>query len=91
MSDGNVYAVMGSYEDDLALAKNRNGKLGYIGRNGRANIDFKFDQADSFDRGYAMVSIAGRWGLIDVNGKEVIPIQYRSPGEVYAERDRRGL
>lgn len=91
MNSGSTYAVMGSYENDLALAKNRNGKLGYIGRNGRANIDFRFDRADSFDRGYAMVSVAGRWGLIDVEGKEVIPIQYKSPGEVYGERDRRGI
>ncbi|MFN6962732.1 MAG: WG repeat-containing protein [Pyrinomonadaceae bacterium] len=40
-------------------------------------IPFRYDSASEFnDAGYAVVEIAGKWGVIDKTGKTIVPIEY---------------
>lgn len=88
---GERYAILGSYENDLALVKTERGKLGFKGRNEKKDIPCRFDRAESFDKAYALVAIQGLWGLIDTDGNEVIEIKCKSPAEVYKEKEKRAL
>lgn len=68
------------FSDDLA-AIDKNGKWGYIDKNGKITIDFQFDEAESFHNGYAAVNIDGRWGVINKNGNVVVERKYDMIGQ----------
>ena len=36
----------------------------------------KYDYAESFSGGFALVKLKGKWGFINTEGKEVIPLKY---------------
>jgi hypothetical protein len=57
-----------------------NGKWGYIDKDGVIKIDAQWDNAFDFYLGYGIVSKNNLYGLIDVNGNEVIPLKYQSIG-----------
>ena len=61
--------------DDLAAAK-RNGKWGFVNRNGKEICPFKYDKVLPFLLGSALVKVGNYWGVIDVNGKELVPTYY---------------
>ncbi|MBA5872915.1 MAG: hypothetical protein GDA68_23490 [Nitrospira sp. CR2.1] len=50
-------------------------RMGYIDSNGRIAISPKFDVAADFRDNLARVSLNGKTGFIDDNGREVIPIE----------------
>jgi hypothetical protein len=49
-----------------------NGKVGYIGSNGKILIAAKFDEGGRFSEGLARVLIEGKWGYINKTGSLVI-------------------
>lgn len=51
----------------------RNGKWGYVDKEGQLIIDYQFEDARSFHNGYAAVCMDGKWGFIDISGTVVIP------------------
>lgn len=53
-------------------------KHGFVHRNGKSFIDFKYEQAEDFSGGMAAVVLDGKVGFIDNNGKLVIPYRYQS-------------
>jgi hypothetical protein len=53
-------------------------KWGYIDKTGRVVIPFKFDSADQFSEGLALVGIKEKTGYIDKTGNVVIPPRFLS-------------
>ncbi len=72
------------------------GKIGYVDRNLRVVIPPRYDWGFPFERGKAVVCSGwapksdgehrlvegGMWGAVDRNGREIVPLQYRSREEV---------
>lgn len=54
----------------------RNGKWGYITRNGVEKIAPKYDDAKSFSSDLGAVKLNGKWGFINKLGNVVIPLKY---------------
>ena len=74
-----------------------NGKIGYIDRKLRLVIPRRYDWGFPFEGGKAVVCIGcklkasgrehwlvegGKWGAVDRNGHEIVPLQYRSMGDL---------
>lgn len=57
----------------------REGKWGYVNRQGEWIIAPQWDQAEDFSEGRAAVGSWQRWGIIDRSGQLVVPIDYQSP------------
>ena len=53
-------------------------KSGYIDNRGRILIDPKFDEADPFSEGMALIKLDWKFGFIDQTGRIVIPPQFIS-------------
>jgi hypothetical protein len=51
----------------------RDGKFGYIDHNGKIVILARFDRAEKFSEGLAIIQIDGKYGYINTDGKIVIP------------------
>ena len=64
------YEWLGEMDSDLILAK-RNGRYGYIRKNGTTAISFEFDDAHDFVDGRALVFRDGTSFYIDVEGKQL--------------------
>ena len=55
---------------------NDSNKYGYIDKNGKVVIDFKYDFASEFSEGLARVKKGEKYGYIDKNGNVVIDFIY---------------
>lgn len=59
----------------------KNDKIGFVNENGKEVVPCKFDEAESFQNGYAVVKIKtaeyeSKQGLLDSTGKEVVEVKY---------------
>lgn len=63
------------FSEGLVPAK-KNGKWGYLDRNGRFAIEPRFDEARPFSEGLAAVLIGEKWGYVDHTGLLVIKPRY---------------
>ncbi len=80
------YSDLSIFKEDMMSTINCEGKAGFIGKNGKEAIDFKYDYASYFSEGFAMVNKGGSyyegglegglWTYIDKNGKELFPFIY---------------
>lgn len=61
-----------------APASDSSGKWGYIDRTGAWRIEPAFQRAQMHYKGFAVVRLDGKAGVIDTEGKLVIPAKYRS-------------
>ncbi len=57
----------------------RDGNLTYLDRNGKERFGI-FEQMSGFFNGYSWVKRNGKYGIIDTNGRYVIPIEYDNSG-----------
>ncbi len=76
---GFVYNNVGAFENGLsAVSKDtENGeKYGYVNDSGDTIIPFIYSSALQFKYGKAIVSLNGRYGIIDIEGNAVIPFEY---------------
>ncbi len=58
----------------------RDGKTGYLDREGREVIEPRFQAGEPFSEGLAAVKRDGRWGYIDREGREVIEPAWQMAG-----------
>jgi hypothetical protein len=52
-------------------------KIGYQNAAGQTVIKPRFDEGNTFEHGLAVVGVAGKFGMIDSTGQEVLPLKYR--------------
>jgi len=69
-----------SYTEGLAPLCKDFQLCGYVNKKNETKIPFKYSDVTSFEHGYAAVKSAGLWGLINKEGKEIIPLNYSSFG-----------
>ena len=62
--------------EGLILAK-RDGKWGYLDKEGRIKIPFCYEFATTFRQGKASIRLNGKDGLIDTMGNTIIPPNYK--------------
>jgi len=58
------------------LPVSKDGRCGYLDRNGQVAIPFRFEKASGFSEGMAAVKIGGRYGFIDKSGRIRIEAQF---------------
>ena len=54
----------------------KDGKWGFIDKNGKVVIEPQYDFAEPFSEGLGKVKKDGKWGFIDKSGKVVIEPQF---------------
>ncbi len=65
------------YENHNGLAVvSKNGKYGYINKDGEKVTPIKYDNAFRFDGTMAVVVLDGKYGAININGQEEVPLKY---------------
>lgn len=57
-------------------ASNDKGKWGYVNDSGAGVINYSYDEALAFDNGLAKVRKGDNWGIINTDGKEIVPVKY---------------
>ena len=87
------YKNIENFHEGLAkvrLGDYKTGKYGFIDTTGKEVVPPKYDRADSFSEGLALVKLNYQYGFIDTTGKEVVPptkyvsIAACSPTKFYA-------
>ena len=63
---------------ELKPKQDASGKYGFIDKQGHTVIPCKYESADSFSEGLALVELNGKYGFIDKQGNTVIPCKYES-------------
>ena len=64
--------IKGPYSEGF-IAIEKDGKRTYIDSNGIVLVPPQFEEASDFRRGYAQVTRAGAWGVINKAGKDLFP------------------
>ena len=74
----NTYVAIEPYYNDIALAVNENGLVGYIDKDENVIIDYQYsyDKSSSFKDNIAIVGKDGNVGIINNANKEVLPFKY---------------
>lgn len=63
----------------LAMRVKKDGKISYYNVPAKSYVTTeKFEQAQAYANGFAMVSNGGKMGVLDVNGKQIISCQYEA-------------
>ena len=66
------------YFSENMTAVMKNGKWGFVGKDGKLAVPMEYQAVGSFSEGLAGVKIDEKWGFVDKNGKLVIPAQYQN-------------
>lgn len=78
---------IGKFVEGMAMME-REGKIGYINKEGELVADYKYTDGFDFHEGMAKVSFHGKYGYINKKGKEVIKPQF---DEAYDFQDGVGI
>lgn len=65
--------------DQRHFLTSQNGKYGFITLSGYISIPFIYDEITERKGGNFNVRIDKAWGIIDINGKELVPVKYATP------------
>lgn len=60
------------FENGLLAVRDSNHKWGYVNHDGKLVIPCQYDEADSFESGYAEVKKDGRWMIINKKGEIIV-------------------
>ena len=71
-----------SFYDGYAVVR-KNGRCGFINKNGYEVIPCIYDDVGDFHEGLAYVNKNGKWGYIDKNNKPVVQLIYESASSFY--------
>ncbi len=66
-------------------------KWGFADKNRVVRIAPNYDNAGRFANGFARVQVAGKWGLLNAAGKEVLPTQYEWVEDVVPVKGERKI
>lgn len=77
---------IGSFHEGMAVAC-KNGRYGYIRRDGRWAVRPKYEMAGHFNNGRGAVVRNGCLGYVDSNGNEVVACSYYVPMECVSRRE----
>jgi WG containing repeat len=75
------YDSVGEFSQGFAIVK-KNGKYSFINEQQKQITDFRYDSAENFNNGLALVRVGKPpnfgifYGYIDINGREIIPCRY---------------
>ena len=72
---GKYYHCIWNFSDGMAKVE-KNGKKGYVDKNGKEIVKPKYDKAYDFSGGMAMVSKNGEYGFVNKSGKEIVKCKY---------------
>ncbi|MDE7421438.1 MAG: WG repeat-containing protein [Muribaculaceae bacterium] len=70
------------YDKHHYLTKS-NGKFGFVSEIGYVSIPFIFDEIIPMKTGNFNVRIGDAWGVIDINGRELVRVKYDRPMPIY--------
>ena len=73
-----ISLIMNSHAQDLRVYKNKKGKIGYVDSLGNQVIKCKYESAQPFKDGVAIVSKSGKYGIIKSSGEVALPLKYTS-------------
>lgn len=71
-----LFKGIGKYGELIPITKG--GKWGYTDDKVRLKIQYQYDYAHPFNEGIAIVELDGLHGVIDLDGNEVLPIEFES-------------
>ena len=78
--DGNIKEAKDVIPENTVFARKVDGKWGYVDRQGKTIIDFKFDMAtDVNEFGYGAIKLENKWAVIDANGNQITDFVYELP------------
>ena len=90
-----MFYATSSYEDATgpyeAESCSREGKWGYIDKQGNNVIPGKFDEVRDFSEGMAAVRIGKRWGYINLEGEMVVPPRFQESSNGQPSKFSEGL
>jgi hypothetical protein len=67
------YQSAEEFKDSIAKVTNKSGQVGFINIYGKMVIDLLYDDAQHMDNGYTIITVNDKKGLVNRNGKIVIP------------------
>ena len=70
------------YDKNHYLTKS-NGKFGFVSEIGYVSIPFIFDEIIPMKTGNFNVRIGDAWGVIDINGRELVRVKYDKPMPIF--------
>lgn len=90
-AEGLIAAARGAWKTEEGSSKRVfMGRYGFLDREGREAIPFRYADAHSFQNGRAAVAVAGKyypkWGFVDREGNEVVAPKYYEAGNFREER-----
>ena len=84
------YSIAFSLQGDYISSQNFEGKFGLIDAEGNKKIPFIYDESLYFDRDdYSIVKKNNRFGIINLNNVELVPISYQSLDPVFDQWDEK--
>ncbi len=80
-----MYVDIKKYSEGVIAVKSSNGKYGYVDKTGKVVIPFKYDDAEEFHNGTAVVYIKDGYTLIDKSGKILLEKIYSGVMASYSD------
>lgn len=71
-----IYEDAQLFSENLAGVRNNNKLWGYINKQGKIIVEYKYDEVTPFYNNIAIIRAKGKYGIIDINGKEVVTPKY---------------
>jgi hypothetical protein len=75
--------ILCEVSDGAIRCKEVDGTTNFLDTEGRPLFDATFDNAGDFHDGFAVVCKAGKWGLIDRQGRMVLPFKFTGMGRCF--------
>ena len=66
------------FENNKIFANQKDGKWGFVDKNGKVVIDYKYDDVTEVNKyGFAGIKMDNKWGIVDENGNIVVEPKYK--------------
>lgn len=77
-NNGKVLSNKDIYKDNNLFANSKDGKWGFVDKDGKQVVDYKYDMVTELNTfGYAGVKANNLWGIIDKNGNVIVEPKYK--------------